>query len=136
MDNNNSNNNDTKSTMDVTMSGKNTPYGSQWSLDECNTTAAFSQMNLMYLQFSMLGMKEMGRMNEWNAYDEIYARWWTEQPSSPPSSTSKIMVPENCIIIQGGVLQCRDIHPGSYSVAKWIKCIVNISDTCVLSDMH
>jgi hypothetical protein len=29
-----------------------------------DTTAAFSQMNLAYLQFSMLGMKDMGTMNE------------------------------------------------------------------------
>ena len=29
-----------------------------------DTTAAFSQMNLAYLQFSMLEMKDMGTMNE------------------------------------------------------------------------
>jgi hypothetical protein len=42
-----------------------------------------------------------------------------EQSSSPSSSSAdKMMVPENCIIIQGGVLQCRDILTGSYSLAK------------------
>jgi hypothetical protein len=33
------------------------------------------------------------------------------------ASDSK-MVPDNCIIIQGGVLKCRDILTASYSLAK------------------
>ena len=76
-------------------------------------------MNLAYLQFSMLGMKDMGRMNETQMMK--FMQSGPEQssfPSSSSSSASKIMVPENCIIIQGGVLQCRDILTGSYSLAK------------------
>ena len=70
-----------------------------------NTTAAFSQMNLAYLQLSMLG-KDMGRMNETQMMK--FMQSGAEQSSSPSSSSaSKTMVPENCIIIQGGVLQCR-----------------------------
>jgi Common central domain of tyrosinase len=58
-----------------------------------------------------------------NANDETqmmkFMQSGTEQSSSPSSSSaSKMMVPENCIIIQGGVLQCRDILTGSYSLAK------------------
>jgi hypothetical protein len=82
-----------------------------------DTTAAFSQMNLAYLQFSMLEMKDMGRMNETQMMK--FMQSGPEQSSSPSSSSaSKLMVPENCIIIQGGVLQCRDILTGSYSLAK------------------
>jgi hypothetical protein len=81
-----------------------------------NTTAAFSQMNLAYLQLSMLGMKDMGRMNVTQMMKFMQG---AEQSSSPSSSSaSKMTIPENCIIIQGGILQCRDILTGSYSLAK------------------
>ena len=82
-----------------------------------NTTAAFNQMNLAYLQLSMLGMKDMGRMNETQMMKFMQSG---PEPASSPSSSSasKLMIPENCIIIQGGVLQCRDILTGSYSLAK------------------
>jgi len=84
-----------------------------------DTTAAFSQMNLAYMQFSMLGMKDMGRMNEKQMMKFIQNGAEQSSSSSPsPSSASKMMFPENCIIIQGGVLQCRDILTGSYSLAK------------------
>ena len=84
-----------------------------------DTTAAFSQMNLAYLQFSMLEMKDMGRMNETQMMK--FMQSGPQRVSSPSSSSSaadKMMVPENCIIIQGGILQCRDILTGSYSLAK------------------
>jgi hypothetical protein len=74
-----------------------------------NTTAAFNQMNLAYLQLSMLGMKDMGTLNETQAMKFM-------QGGGGASDIK--MVPENCIIIQGGVLQCRDILTGSYSLAK------------------
>jgi hypothetical protein len=74
-----------------------------------NTTAAFNQMNLAYLQLSMLGMKDMGSLNETQAMKFM-------QGGGGASDIK--MVPENCIIIQGGVLQCRDILTGSYSLAK------------------
>lgn len=120
MDNNNSNNNVTKSTMDLAMSELARIHltAANEALMKGNTTAAFSQMNLAYLQFSMLGMKDMGRMNETQMMKLLQSG--PEQSSFPSSSSSasKIMVPENCIIIQGGVLQCRDILTGSYSLAK------------------
>jgi hypothetical protein len=74
-----------------------------------NTTAAFNQMNLAYLQLSMLGMKDMGTLNETQAMKFM-------QGGGGASDIK--MVPDNCIIIQGGVLQCRDILTGSYSLAK------------------
>jgi hypothetical protein len=82
-----------------------------------HTTAAFSQMNLAYLQFSMLEMKDMGKMNETQMTKFMQSG---PEPTSSPSSpsASKMMVPENCIIIQAGILQCRDILTGSYSLAK------------------
>ena len=116
---NNSNNNATKSTMDLVMSelARIHLIAANEALMKGNTTAAFSQMNLAYLQLSMLGMKNMGIMNETQAMK--FMQSGAERSSSPSSpSGSKMMVPENCIIIQGGVLQCRDILTGSYSLAK------------------
>ena len=117
--NNNNNNNATKSTMDLAMSelARIHLMAANEALMKGNTTAAFSQMNLAYLQLSMLGMKDMGRMNETQMMK--FMQSGAEQSSSPSSSSaSKMMIPENCIIIQGGVLQCRDILTGSYSLAK------------------
>ena len=116
---NNSNNNVTKSTMDLAMSelARIHLMAANEALMKGNTTAAFSQMNLAYLQLSMLGMKDMGRINETQMMK--FMQSGAEQSSSPSSSSAnKMMVPENCIIIQGGVLQCRDILTGSYSLAK------------------
>ena len=117
-DNNSSSNNVTKSTMDLAMSelARIHLMAANEALMKGNTTAAFSQMNLAYLQLSMLGMKDMGRMNETQMMKLMQSG--AEQSSSPSSSASKMMVPENCIIIQGGILQCRDILTGSYSLAK------------------
>ena len=120
MDNNSNNNNVTKSIMDLAMSelARIHLIAANDALMKGNTTAAFSQMNLAYLQLSMLEMKDMGTMNETQMMKFMQNE--PEQSSSPPSSSSasKIMVPENCIIIEGGVLQCRDILTGSYSLAK------------------
>ena len=119
MDNNSNNNNVTKSTMDLAMSelARIHLMAANEALMKGNTTAAFSQMNLAYLQLSMLEMKDMGRMNETQMMK--FMQSGAEQSSSPSSSSaSKMMVPENCIIIQGGVLECRDILTGSYSLAK------------------
>ena len=116
---NNSNDNATKSTMDLAMSelARIHLVAANEALMKGNTTAAFSQMNLAYLQFSMLEMKDMGRLNETQMMK--FMQSGTEQSSTPSSSSaSKMMVPENCIIIQGGILQCRDILTGSYSIAK------------------
>ena len=125
IDNNNnssSNNNVTKSTMDLAMSelARIHLIAANEALMKGNTTAAFSQMNPAYLQLSILEMKDMGRMNETQMMK--FMQSGAEQSSSPssssPSSASKMMVLENCIIIQGGVLQCRDIPTGSYSLAR------------------
>src|SRR5918911_1858392 len=119
MDNSSSNNNATKSTMDLAMSelARIHLMAANEALMKGNTTTAFSQMNLAYLRLSMLGMKDMGRMNETQMMK--FMQSGLERTSSPSSSSaSKMMIPENCIIIQGGVLQCRDILTGSYSLAK------------------
>ena len=116
---NSNNNNATKSTMDLAMSelARIHLIAANEALMKGDTAAAFSQMNLAYLQFSMLEMKNMGVMNETQMMK--FMQSGTEQSSTPSSSSaSKMMVPENCIIIQGGVLQCRDILTGSYSLAK------------------
>jgi hypothetical protein len=82
-----------------------------------NTTAAFAQMNLAYLQLSVLGMKDMGTLNETQVM-KFMQSGEKGSSSSSSSSNSKIMVPDNCIIIQGGILECRDILTGSYSLAR------------------
>jgi hypothetical protein len=77
-------------------------------------------MNLAYLQLSMLGMKDMGTMNETQIMKFMQSGAEQSSSLSSPSSSSasKMMIPENCIIIQGGILQCRDILAGSCSLAK------------------
>jgi hypothetical protein len=86
------------------------------ALTKGNTTEAFNQMNLAYLQLSMLGMKDMGTLNETQAMKFMQGRSSYEIHALEPSNTK--MVPDNCIIIRGGVLECRDILTGSYSLAK------------------
>jgi len=82
---------------------------SDQALKNGNTTAAFNQMNLAYLQLAMLGMKDMGTLNETQAMKFM-------QGGGKALDTK--MVPENCIIIQGGVLACHDTLTGTYSLAK------------------
>jgi hypothetical protein len=79
------------------------------ALKNGNTTAAFNQMNLAYLQLAMLGMKDMGTLNETQAMKFM---------QGGGKSLDTKMVPENCIIIQGGVLACHDTLTGTYSLAK------------------
>ena len=79
------------------------------ALKNGNTTAAFNQMNLAYLQLAMLGMKDMATLNETQAMKFM-------QGGGTALGTK--MVPENCILIQGGVLACHDILTGTYSLAK------------------
>src|SRR5919202_3985594 len=103
MDNNsnNNNNNVTKSTMDLAMSelARIHLIAANDALMKGNTTAAFSQMNLAYLQLSMLEMKDMGRMNETQMMKFMQSGTDQSSPgSSSSSSTSKMMIPENCII--------------------------------------
>jgi hypothetical protein len=101
-----SSNNVSKNSMELAMSelAKIHLMAANEALMKGNTTAAFAQMNLAYLQLSVLGTQVMKFMQS------------GEKGSS--SSNSKIMVPDNCIIIQGGILECRDILTGSYSLAR------------------
>jgi hypothetical protein len=101
-----------KTSMDFAMSelAKIHLMAADRALMKGNTTEAFNQMNLAYLQLSMLGMKDMGTLNQTQAMKFM-------QGGGGGASDIK-MVPDNCIIIQGGVLECRDILTGSYSLAK------------------
>jgi hypothetical protein len=115
--NNNSNNNNTNATsMNFAMDQLARLHLriADEELMKGNTTAAFSQMNLAYLQFAMLGMKDMGiTLNQTQAM-----RFMQGGGGEAEKSSSTIMVPENCIIIRGGVLECHDPLTGSYSLAK------------------
>jgi hypothetical protein len=108
---NNSNNNTSKNSMNFAMGelAKLHLMIADQELKNGNTTAAFNQMNLAYLQLAMLGMKDMGKLNETQAMKFM-------QGGGTALGTK--MVPENCILIQGGVLACHDILTGTYSLAK------------------
>ena len=108
---NNSNNNINKNSMNFAMGelAKLHLMVADQALKNGNTTAAFNQMNLAYLQLAMLGMKDMGTLNETQAMKFM-------QGGGKALDTK--MVPENCIIIQGGVLACHDTLTGTYSLAK------------------
>jgi hypothetical protein len=108
---NNSNNNTSKNSMNFAMGelAKLHLMIADQALKNGNTTAAFNQMNLAYLQLAMLGMKDMGTLNETQAMKFM-------QGGGTALGTK--MVPENCILIQGGVLACHDTLTGTYSLAK------------------
>jgi hypothetical protein len=112
----NSSNNGNRSTMNLVMSelAKIHLMAANEALMKGNTTAAFGQMNLAYLQLSMLGMKDMGTLN----YTEAMKFMQSGPKEGSSLSNTKVMVPDNCIIIHGGILECRDILTGSYSLAK------------------
>jgi hypothetical protein len=117
---NDSSNNVSKNSMELAMFelAKIHLMAANEALMKGNTTAAFSQMNLAYLQLSMLGMKDMGTLNETQAMKFMQSGGKGSSSPSPSSSDSKMMIPDNCIIIQGGILECRDILTGSYSLTK------------------
>ena len=83
-----------------------------------NTTAAFNQMNLAYLQLSMLGMKDMGTLNQTQAMKCVRTSYEMCDVQGGGVALDSKMIPDNCIIIQGGVLKCRDILTASYSLTK------------------
>ena len=83
-----------------------------------NTTAAFNQMNLAYLQLAMLGMKDMGTLNETQAMKCVRTSYEMCDVQGGGVALDSKMIPDNCIIIQGGVLKCRDILTASYSLTK------------------
>jgi hypothetical protein len=89
------------------------------ALKKGNTTQAFNQMNLAYLQLSMLGMKDMGTLNQTQAMKCVRTSYeMCDVQGGGGVALDSRMVPDNCIIIQGGVLKCRDILTASYSLAK------------------
>ena len=89
------------------------------ALKKGNTTEAFNQMNLAYLQLSMLGMKDMGTLNQTQAMKCVRTSYeMCDVQGGGGVALNSRMVPDNCIIIQGGLLKCRDILTASYSLAK------------------
>jgi hypothetical protein len=88
------------------------------ALKKGNNTEAFNQMNLAYLQLSMLGMKDMGTLNQTQAMKCVRTSYEMCDVQGGGVALDSRMVPDNCIIIQGGVLKCRDILTASYSLTK------------------
>jgi ABC-type transporter MlaC component len=71
-----------------------------------NATGALDQVNFAQMQLSMMGMKNMGTMNEQQVKE------FMKGGASRPNMNA---VPENCIVLNGGVLRCRDSLTQSYS---------------------
>ncbi len=71
-----------------------------------NATGALDQVNFAQMQLSMIGMKNMGTMNEQQVKE------FMKEGASTPNMNA---VPENCIVLNGGVLRCRDSLTQSYS---------------------
>jgi hypothetical protein len=69
-----------------------------------NASAALEQMNMARMQISVMGMKNMGAMNQSQAMQFMKG-----------NPTSMRVVPENCIILNDGTLECRDSLTNSYS---------------------
>lgn len=75
-----------------------------------NNTAALNELTLAQLQVLMLGMKPMGTVDVAQAMQLMKG---TEGVAS-----SKNSVPNNCIILKGGVLECRDSLTQSISLSN------------------
>jgi hypothetical protein len=73
---------------------------SDTALANGNSTGALHQLTLSQLQVLMLGMKPMGTVNMAEAMQLM--------KSTGPGILSNSSVPDNCIILKGGVLECRD----------------------------
>lgn len=88
--------NTNKKSMDIAMAelAKLHLTAADQALMRGNATAAFNQMNLAYLQVSMLGMKDMGTLNETQAMKLMQG--------VGIGSVDKT-VPDNCISIHGGI---------------------------------
>jgi hypothetical protein len=71
-----------------------------------NATGALDQVTFAQMQLSMMGMKNMGTMNEQQVKE------FMKGGASTPNMNA---VPENCIVMNGGVLRCRDSLTQSYS---------------------
>jgi hypothetical protein len=69
-----------------------------------NPGIALEQMNLAQMQLSMIGMKKMGIMNQSQAMQFMKG-----------GIANMKAVPENCIILNDGTLECKDSLTNSYS---------------------
>jgi hypothetical protein len=74
-----------------------------------NNTAALNELTLAQLQVLMLGMKPMGT---------VYMAQAMQLLKSTGSVTLGSSVPDNCIILKGGVLECRDSLTRSISFSN------------------
>jgi hypothetical protein len=70
-----------------------------------NNTAALNELTLAQLQVLMLGMKPMATVD-------------MAQVMQLLKSTAGSSVPDNCIILKGGVLECRDSLTQSISLSN------------------
>jgi hypothetical protein len=76
-----------------------------------NTSAALEQLNLAQLQISMMGMKTMTTLNQTKAMDFMTS-------GNLSGMIDPKMIPENCILLNTGVLQCRDSLTQSISFSR------------------
>jgi hypothetical protein len=75
-----------------------------------NNTAALNDLTLAQLQVLMLGMKPMGTVDVAQAMQLM--------KGTGGGASSKSSVPDNCIILKGGVLECRDSLTQSISLSN------------------
>ena len=79
-----------------------------------NNTAALNELTLAQLQVLMFGMKTVGTVDVAQAMQLMKA-------SIGAGVYSKSSVPDNCIILKGGVLECRDSLTQSISFSNQSK---------------
>ena len=75
-----------------------------------NNTAALNQLTLAQLQVLMLGMKPMGTVDMAQAMQLM--------KGTGGSASINSSVPDNCIILKSGVLECRDSLTQSISFSS------------------
>jgi hypothetical protein len=85
------------------------------ALKSGNTTKASEQLTLAQLQISMMDMKTMMRLNQTQAMAFMKGMTAAGGMINPKDIR---MVPDNCIILNGGVLECRDPLTQSISLSK------------------
>ena len=76
-----------------------------------NKTAALEQLSLAQLQISMMDMKTMTTLNETQAMDFMTS-------GNLSGMINPKMIPANCILLNTGVLQCRDSLTQSISFSR------------------
>jgi hypothetical protein len=78
-----------------------------------NNTSALNELTLAQLQVLMFGMKTMGTLDVAQAMQLM--------KGTGGGAYSKSSVPDNCIILKGGVLECRDSLTQSISFSNQSK---------------